>query len=503
MGNRKDSKPYFLGIDGGTESLRVGIFDRKGKRVTTGQQTYTTYHPNSGWAEQAPEEWEEALYTASKEAISSSEVQPEEIAAIAADATIATVVPVDESGDNLSRAILWMDVRAQEEYQKLLELEHESLKKFPTAEWAPCKLLWLKNQRPKLFSEAHSYLEFIDWINMKLTGSLSHAQANLSARWFYDPAEGGLPTSLYQNLGISEITDKLTGPVVPPGKKIGRLQQEPAEKMGLKIGIPVIEGVADALSAVFGTNTLDPGELMMIMGSSHVLTIPTEVKKYIDGLMGPFPGLPLSDSFIYEAGQTTTGAILDWFRDFLGEQDASNFYEIMDRKASEVEIGSEGLVLTDHFQGNRTPLRDPSKRGKLLGLSLNYKREHLYRAILEGVAYGTEMILDVLRDNSIAIDRCVACGGGATSDFWLQIHSDVSDLEIEVPEEKDASLLGCGVLAAGGSDVYSDIPTAANQMVHMTETIHPKPKNTEKYRSSYLKYRNASNWSPSDYTGGG
>lgn len=477
-----------MAIDGGTESLRVGIFDCEGNKLATAKARYQSYHPHPGWAEQDASEWETALYQASRKAMAKADVNPTDILGISADATIATIVPVDQQGSPLSRAIMWMDVRADKEYEELIRIDHPALQKFPTAEWAPCKLMWLKKNLPKVFKQAYTFLEYLDWINWKLTGRFSHALSNLSARWMFDRSSGGFPTDLLKEIDLIELPDKIHGPILAPGEVIGKLKPKPAAKMDLIPGIPVIEGAPDAMAASIGVNALEAGDIMMIMGSSHCHLLTLNKEMYVNGIMGPFTDCPINGKNLLEAGQTSTGSILRWLRNLQGQADNEAFYSDMDSVAADLPVGSEGLILLDYFQGNRTPLRDPSARGAILGLSLTHQAEHLYRAVLEGVAYGTERILERFRTREIPISRLIACGGGATSELWLRIHANVSNIEIDIPTELDASLLGCAILGAAGQGIYPSPVRAASQMVRYAETVGPNPTEVNKYQFYFDRY---------------
>lgn len=486
-----DKDQYLLAIDSGTESLRVGIFDYSGKKINSASSGYPTFHPEASWAEQDPRDWEEALKKATIKVLDKVDIDPESIQAIVADATIGTVVPLDENQNPLQKAIMWMDVRASEEYEYLLELEHPSVKKMPTAEWVPCKLKWLKNNKPEIYRKTNTFVEQLDWINYALTGEVTHASANLTARWMFDEPGEKFPESLYSQYGIGEVSKKLSGRVLKPSEYIGGLNKELAEDFKIPADTPVFEGVPDGIAASIGVNALQDGDVMMIMGSSHCHLITLREGDYVDGIMGPFSDCPVRCRSLLEAGQTSTGSILRWLRKLAGKQGVEEFYEVMDKLADELPVGSEGLLLLDYFQGNRTPLRDPSARGTILGLSLNHELKHIYRSILEGVAYGTELILERFRDKDMPISKLIGCGGGASSDLWLSIHANVSDIEIVLPEELDASLLGCAVLGATGKGIYSSPFEAANKMVRYERSIKPSPSLTESYNFYYEKYKQA------------
>ncbi|MGD8256864.1 MAG: FGGY-family carbohydrate kinase, partial [Desulfobacterales bacterium] len=144
-------------------------------------------------------------------------------------------------------------------------------------------------------------------------------------------------------------------------------------------------------------------------------------------------------------------------------------------------LGSDGLILLDSFQGNRTPLVDPNLRGAIWGLSLSHKPEHIFRAIMEGIAYGTEFIFRKFREAGYEASEIFACGGATRSRLWMQIHSDVSGVPIQVPEVQDAPLLGSAILAAVASELYPSIDAAADKMVRIKDRIEPVAENHKAY----------------------
>jgi ribulose kinase len=161
----------------------------------------------------------------------------------------------------------------------------------------------------------------------------------------------------------------------------------------------------------------------------------------------------------------------------------------LNQEAAQLEPGSEGIVIQEHFQGNRTPHTDPHSRGVISGLTLKHGRGHLFRATLEGIAFGTELILETMRNNGFAVETIVLAGGAAKSNLWLQIHADVSNLPLTLTKVPDAPALGSAILAAVGSGAFSDIGSAAQKMVQVDRVIEPNQKTHESYQTFYQIYR--------------
>ena len=491
--------PYVIGIDGGTESIRIGLFDLQGNLLLSRSSAYDTQHPQSGWAEQYPEAWWDALKEAMAELLGNAKVDPDEIKGICADTTCCTVVFLDQDMKPLRNALLWMDVRAAKEARFIAESGHSALKYNGygnvSAEWMPCKALWIKRNEPDIYSRAAVVCEYQDFINYRLTGQKTASINNASVRWYYDDENGGFPASFYQAIELGDLLEKFPPKVLDMDQPVGRLTLQAASQLGLKEGTIVAQGGADAFVGMVGLNVIEPGRLAFITGSSHLHLGMTSEPFHAKGIFGTYPNGVLRGQYTVEGGQISTGSILKWFKaHFLKgramEAEGLNkgLYQMMDEKAQEVPVGSEGLIVLDSFQGNRTPLVDPNLRGAIWGLSLRHRPEHVFRAILEGIAYGTEFIFRQFAEAGYETKEIYACGGPTRSRLWMQIHADVSGVPIAIPKVQDAPLLGSAILASVASGLYPTVKEAAGNMVTISTLVEPDKTNHEAYRFYVDRY---------------
>ncbi len=491
--------PYLIGIDGGTESVRVGIFDREGTPVVFAGETYALKHPRPGWAEQDPDEWWSCLVAATKRAMSESGVSPEEIAGISLDCTTCTVVAIDERDRVMRPAIIWMDVRASDQARRLQETGDPALKYngygAVSAEWMPPKALWLKENEPDIYNNAKLICEYTDWMTHRLTGEWTASIDNTSIRWYYDRNEGGWPESLYEAVGLGDVLGKFPQNVLDMGVVVGGLRKEVAEELGLRPDIPVAEGGADAFVAMVGLDVLEPGKTALITGSSHVILGQAAESIHGQGFFGAYTDAVVPGQYTVEGGQVSTGSIVAWFKNRFAKQAAEEAekrggdpYEVLNEMARDIPIGSDGLIVVDYFQGNRTPYTDPLARGMIWGLSLGHGEEHIFRAIVEGVCYGTEHIFRTMREHDFEPKEIVAAGGATKSDLWMQIHADVSNVPISFTKVGDAPVLGSAMLAAVGAGIYPDVREAARNMVHTERTIEPNKDAHEEYKFYVDRY---------------
>lgn len=484
---------FVLGIDAGTESVRAGVFDPAGRTLGFGVSPYRTVHRHPGWAEQSPRDWDAALVDSIRKALEASRVDPARVRGIGLDGTSCTVVFLDGLGEPLRDAVIWMDIRATAEAAEVAGSGDPALRYVGhgnvSPEWFPCKTAWVKRHEPEVYSAAKTVFEFTDWLAFRLTGERTVNIDTATIRWFYNVNEGGFPLSLYRKLDLEDVFAKVPTRIVRIGETVGGLSRELAGRTGLKAGIPVAGGGADAYMGVIGINALSPGTLALITGSSHLHIGITDREIHARGLFGSFPDALLPGLQVIEAGQISTGSVVNWFTThFVNPEIAGaaakagcSVYDELNRRAAGLPPGSEGLVVLEHWQGNRTPWTDPFSRGVIRGLTLGHGPAHVYRAILEGVAYGTEVILRKMKEEGVRIQRVIACGGATQSPLWMQIHADVSGLPISIPEEQQAVTLGSAIAGAVAAGLHPDLGAAAAAMVRVRSVVEPDPKVHERY----------------------
>ncbi|MBK8022599.1 MAG: xylulose kinase [Chloroflexi bacterium] len=490
---------YVMGIDSGTEAIKAGLFDVEGNLIASASQNYPTYFPKPGWAEQDPDDWWDGLVGAVQECLKRAAVSPESVVGLSVDGTTCTLLPIKANGEALRRALLWMDVRATEQAQRIFHTGHDALRYSLTgvsAEWMPAKMLWLKEHEPETYQEADYILESTDWLIYKLTGRIALNINTIAQRWYYHTPSGGWPLDFYETIGLGGIERKFPPDILRIGEPVGPLAQAAAWRLGLPVGIPVAQGGGDAFIGLLGLGVVEPGDLGMVMGSSNVLSGLTAEEVHFPGIFGSFPDAVVPGLNLIEGGRVSTGSILNWFkRNFahdLVEQAARTGispYKVLDEEASQIGVGSDGLIVLDYFQGNRTPHTDSLARGVVLGLSLQASRAHVFRAIMEGIAYGTKDILDTFASQKCAISRVIACGGATHSKLFMQIYADVIGQPIVLTRVPEASLLGTAVAAAVGAGWFPTLPEASRKMTRVTGEYLPDPERHQQYQFYVDQYR--------------
>ncbi|WLR93239.1 FGGY-family carbohydrate kinase [Shinella zoogloeoides] len=482
---------YFLTADGGTESLRARVYDLSGTCLGSAAVAYETKFSAGARAEQDPEDWWRAFVAAARQAIETARVDPAAIAAITLATTSCTVVALDREGKALRPAIIWMDVRASAEAEAVLATGDGALisngggRGPVSAEWMIPKALWIARNEPEVFEKAHTICEYQDFMTLRLTGERAASLNNVTLRWHYQTDRGGWPVTLVEALGLGALLDKWPHRIVPPGGVIANLSGRAADELGLSTRVKVVQGGADALIGMIGLGVAHPGQLALITGSSHLQFGVTESAVHAPGIWGTYRDCVYPDRYIVEGGQTSTGSIIAWLGRLMnGTMDL----EELNRRAAALEPGCDGLLVQDHFQGNRTPYTDPLSRGAIVGLTLAHEPHHIFRAIMEGIGFGTRAILDSMAAAGYRGTEITVGGGAGASDLWLQIHADTAGLPVCVPASRDAPSVGSAVLAAHGAGHFASIDDGIAAMVRPGKRIEPRAREMALYDDIYRQY---------------
>ncbi len=482
-----------VGIDGGTEGLRAGVYDETGRCLGAASESYETQFSAGARAEQNPEDWWNALGIAVRKAVAVAGVSRDAVAAIALDTTSCSVVALNQEGRAIRPAIIWMDVRAGEEAAVVLATGDEALRVNGaghgpvSAEWMIPKALWIARHEPDVFARAVTICEYQDFMTLRLTGRRAGSLTNATLRWHYSSErEGGWPLGLLRALDLEVLADKWPKEVLPPGAVIGTLTAAAAAHIGLAERTRVVQGGVDAVVGMIGLGVAAPGQLALITGSSHLqFGVVADGALSKPGLWGAYPDLPFPGRHMLEGGQTSTGSIVNWLKRIGG---ASFDLAALNEEAAHLRPGCDGLLVLDHFQGNRTPYTDPSSRGAFVGLTLAHGMPHLFRAAIEGICFGTRAIVDRMAEAGFAGREIVIGGGAARSELWLQIHADTAGLPVVVPDAADAPLLGAAILAFVGLEAFASIPDGIAAMVRPGRRIEPRDGERALYDEIYHRY---------------
>ncbi|MDE7331485.1 MAG: hypothetical protein K2O16_04490 [Lachnospiraceae bacterium] len=475
-----------MGIDMGTTSLRVGFYDKDGKNYGFCAVDYELIHPHNTWVEQRAGDWILALSSAVKEGMDRFHIRKEQILGLSIGSTCCSVVVCDRNGKTHRNCIMWMDIRAAREAEEIAGLTGEHL----SAEWMPCKLLWLKKYEPEIYRKAEVFCECQDYLTWFLTGKWS-VNINTACNWGYNADKKGFPSWFYDKIGLPDAIERFpTDNCYAVGDLIGTLSKTCADKLGLLPDTLVAQGGVDSSIGILGMGVYEEGRVALMTGSSNLTMLLTKKMMFSESTINEGPGHLIKGYFTSFRGQLCSNSIIEWFRrEIAKEGDAEGFFAHMEEAVKKVPVGSRGLLMLDYFQGNRHPYYDTRVRGMIYGLSLEHTQEDIYRSILESISYGTENLLEQYRRAGFPVEEINISGGSTNSDVFMQIQADVSNVRINVPEDCQSVCMGAAICVTVAAGIYESLPEAVKHMVRYRKVIEPNQDNHKIYRAYFKQYQ--------------
>jgi L-ribulokinase len=493
-----------IGVDFGTLSGRAVVV-----RASDGEELGSAVHeyphaviertlPSSGaelppqWALQDPADWVQALQVAVPAAVAAAGVRPEEVVGIATDFTASTPLPVLADGTPLCRLPeladhphaypkLWKHHAAQRQADRINALAEERgepwLARYGgriSSEWEFAKALQVLEEDPEVYARMDRWVEGADWIIWQLCGRETRNTCTAGYKAIYQ--DGHYPSEDYLR-ALDErfagfVADKIQGPLSALGERAGDLTAQAAEWTGLPEGIAVAVGNVDAHVTAPAARAIDPGQMLMIMGTSTCHVMNGERLVEVPGMCGVVRGGIVPELWGYEAGQTGVGDIFGWFVDeavpprYHDEARARGLdvHGYLSELAGAQEIGAHGLIALDWNNGNRSLLVDHELSGLILGLTLATRAEDIYRALIEATAFGTRMILNAFADAGMPATELFVAGGLLKNPVIMQIYADVTRMPLHLIDSDQGPALGSAMHAAVAAGVHADIDAAAAAM---------------------------------------
>jgi ribulose kinase len=482
-----------LTLDFGTNGVRAGVFDVDSHAMTAmSEAPYPTRFLPPDRAEQDAADWWRALGKAVRAAL--AEARNPEVLAITAAAFASTVVVCRRHGNVLAPAILWMDARAADEAKLTESVEHPVLRDSggsDASEWLVPKAMWLARNDPDLWARTEVVCEALDYINFRLTGEWAGSRMNATCKWNFDGRAGHYHPDLFARFGVPDLIERLPARIVDIGGVIGAARDDVLAELAIRGKPVVVQGGIDAHMGTFGADTLEPGEMLLIGGTSNVLLtqIPDD-GAVVKGVWGPYPNALTPGLRMIEGGQVSAGSILKWLTDdIFGFDEESRSGLLADVEV--MEPGAEGLLALDFFMGCRTPYRDARLRGAILGLTLSHDRAGIYRAALTAVSLGTANVVVDLENQGVPIERLVVAGGILRNPVWLQATIDAIGKSAGVAATDNLTLVGAAAAASVGIGRYADLRRAASSWRVPVRSMSPDPARHRRYRQLLMEYRAA------------
>ncbi|GIF78377.1 ribulokinase [Asanoa siamensis] len=520
---------YVVGVDFGTLSGRAVVV-----RVSDGAELGSAVHayehavvedrlPATGaklppdWALQMPGDWLAVLRTAVPAAVAASGVDPAEVIGIGTDFTACTVLPTLADGTPLSALDewrerphaypkLWKHHSAQPHADRINELAalrgETWLARYGgriSSEWEFAKALQVLEEDPEVYAATERWVEAADWIVWQLCGRYLRNACTAGYKGIYQ--DGSYPSPEYLaalNPGFASfVTDKLEHEIGQLGALAGGLSAEAASWTGLPEGIAVCVGNVDAHVTAPAAQATQPGQMLMVMGTSTCHVMNSDTLGEVPGMCGVVDGGIVPGLYGYEAGQSGVGDIFAWHVDnfvppsYVEEatRRGVTVHDYLTSLAAEQAVGQHGLVALDWHGGNRSVLVDHELSGVLVGTTLATRAEDVYRALLEATAFGTRTIVEAFERNGVAVAELVVAGGLLRNAFLMQMYADVCRRPLSVIGSEQGPALGSAIHAAVAAGAYPDVHAAAAAMGKVRRAVYvPDEERAAAYDALFAEY---------------
>ncbi|MEN3307546.1 MAG: L-ribulokinase [Micromonosporaceae bacterium] len=520
---------HVIGVDFGTLSGRALVV-----RVADGAELGTAVHdyphgvmdevlPATGerlppdWALQDPQDYRDVLRHTVPAAVAQAGIDPASVIGVAVDFTACTILPTLADGTPLCElpafrdrrhayVKLWKHHAAQPYADRINELAAARgepwLGRYGgkiSSEWEFAKGLQLLEEDPEIYRAAQRWIEAADWITWQLCGVETRGECVAGYKGIFQ--DGGYPSAAFLGALNPEFTGfpaKLATSLSPLGAAAGGLSEQAAAWTGLPAGVPVAVGNVDAHVTAPAARAVDPGQMLMVMGTSTCHVMNGERLAEVPGMCGVVRGGIVPGEWGYEAGQSGVGDIFAWFvrTSLPGEYHEQardrglGIHEYLAELAAAQPVGGHGLVALDWHNGNRSVLVDHDLSGVVIGQTLATRPEETYRALLEATAFGTRTIIDAFESSGVPVTELVVAGGLIRNAFLMQMYSDVTRRPLSVIDSEQGPALGSAIHAAVAAGAYPDVRAAAAAMGKVRRSVYqPDPARAKAYDPLYDQYR--------------
>ncbi|MDR2747884.1 MAG: xylulose kinase [Treponema sp.] len=469
-----------LGIDIGTTAIKAALLRQDGTLGGSWSMEHDLFSPAPGFAEEDPAIWEDHLFTLLRSA--AGELDVSSIAAIGLTGMTPSLIPLDERFRPLYNSIQQNDIRAAAEIEEIKGkidgpwFFRETGNRVNQQHIFP-KLLWLKRHKTPVFQSMRYITGSYDYAGYLLTGKL-YTERNwaLESGMYSLRGEDWLPEIL-QLVGLKR---EILPPLISCGCRRGTLSAAASERSGLGQGIPVYAGTADHIASGFAAGARKSGDMVFKLGgaadillsSAEALTDPRLFIDYGCGEDAPF---------VINGCTASSGSILKWAKEEFGLPD----FAAMDKRAEALPPGSGGLIVLPYFLGEKTPIFDTGARGRIFGLSLSHGADHIYRAILEAIAYSLKHHIEIFREMGPPIKRVFITNGGSKSTLWRQITADVTGFDLKYTAGGQGSSAGAALLAGIAAGVMDRELRINDEEI----PVFHDSRRHEQYQRGYAKYR--------------
>jgi xylulokinase len=490
---------FILGIDVGSQGAKGVLMTEDLEIAAHCYVEHDVSVPKPGWVEQDGESiWWGAVLEVVRRLFQGISISRDDVCCMGCSAVSSCVLAVDRNDRALHPAILYNDTRAGDSFQQevadiVAANSCIAMRNPLSSQSIAPKILWLKHHRPNILYNMDKLFTATSYIVYRLTGNfiLDYPQAALYEPLYnYDERDWDEKAS--QAFGM---TRKKLPRLGNPTEIAGTLTKEAAQQTGLPVGLPVIVSTSDGLCEMISVTGYADNLLTLIYGSAGAMGTASHEAPVMRSL-SVVPHPLRSDRHMILASTATAAILTNWFLKNFGWREkqqaakrAVNPYELLSQKAENILPGSNGLILLPYFSGERTPINDLQARGVLFGLTLYHTKAHIYRALLEGVAYSFRHNLDIIKPYTRNVTDLIACGGGTKSRLWVQIVSDVTGEDQVVPMVSTGAEIGAAYLCGIATELIKNLDTVGLHTLRRARKVEAREEFHQLYTSYYNIYR--------------
>ena len=475
-----------IAVDCSTTGAKASVWNADGTEVSSGRAELDLSIPAPGRGEQDPRQWWTAMQSAVRSAV--AELDISRVVSLSVTHQRESFVCLDGDGEAVRPAMLWLDSRAGEQVDRFGSTDvHNLTGKPPNTTVSYYKLLWMAEHEPENLCRTVHVVEVHGYLVHRMTGLWATSTASMDPTGLVDIRTGDYDAAVLTHLGLDRSQ---LSTLHSPGDVIGGLTVDAAELLGLLPGTLIVAGAGDGQCAGLGAGVAAPGRAYLNIGTgliSGTYSSHYQPDRAYRAMLGTIPG-----SFAYETFVGAGTYMISWFIDtfthtseeFLGGVEAN-----LESEAAVVPRGSDGLYVVPYWNGALTPYWDHEARGIMVGLQGVHRRAHIYRAILEGVAFELRLSQDqVEHATGDTVKEFVAMGGGSQCPLWCQIIADVLRRPVVLSRQRETTCLGAGMLAAYGAGLFSSIRHAAEAMSATDLRYEPNQTAADAYEALYHRY---------------
>lgn len=489
---------YFLGLDYGTGGAKGCIADTGGNILSYFFEEYAIITEKPGWSEHEPYLYWKIACRIIQNCINQADVNPGEIKGIALSCALPCMVMINEEGEPVSNAYNLMDRRAIREVQwakdnigerEIFKITANRLDDHHNA----VNLLWEKRNRPYVYNKIYKILTISSYINFKLTGKICEVHQNACFSGVYDIINKKWNDELINKFGI----EREMFPELHFAKDIiGYVNSEAAIQTGLVEGIPVLAGQADFNASCIASGVIKVGDIQSNLGTCGNFGIIHKDTNFMYEMITWEFTVGEEDTYITAATTTTGGMSIRFIRDNFAQLEVAaenafgiSSYSLLDKQAEKIPPGSDGLIVLPFLTGERTPIWDSNARGLVFGLSLNHNKGNFIRATMEGVAFAMYDSLEYYKKRNIKINfPLVMHEGGAKSNIWRHIITDVFNVDTVLTKSRTGAPFGDAMLAAVGTEYLKDF-SKSKEVAQYIDKMEPDIKNHKIYMEYFKLYK--------------